>query len=978
MPRHCTTVADTLTALWLAQPRWVPSVLTALQATAPTHLAEALAALGPRATAAVLDAILEEHLPELAGPLSPGAPPTVPTPRAQQDKANPPPAWLPLPITEVLLTTATTLAEHPAMARTPEFSRWLLEARVQPVEAPATLFERCRRASRRSGCRGTSPPHLQVVGESGASLPLPKEDPASDVPLAKNAVAPLRSRQRRTAPPAPEPAPQPAWQHRSWDGSGPAMKTDLATLLYAVNLVNWFDLSRISETTTGWAVVEAVGRWLLRDVPTGRRRTLLADPLLTLFAELTPARRRYATLSGWVPRSGRYAGSSPPTTSRSAHSPNPARPSSRAPTSTSSSASTRSISAPAPAVSTRTPAGCPSWAESCCSTSRAPPDDVRRTGASTGPGEDAAPARDRVERDGRPDLARRLPGRARGVPASRATAQQAADWWAATAQEPGDRGALGLLPLSSVLLLVAAGLIESDVRFGSLFAALQEPMRARRPCIGLLGWLLAAPDITAADLTAQCHDLIRHGLLSVENPTDPRSEWVLRVPVPVWDLLATGTLDPGSLPSQLRLRPREEFPSLDDLALSADVTGLVARLPHLVTEDLTAIVVRGMSRSGRTTVLGSVAALAGDDVLVYDGDTADPAWQLFGALASIADVLPVVVCEPGPGDTVKLPALPGLHGPLGIVAGRAGGVSGPMLDHALVVRLGNCGPDDRRLLWRAGGIESDTPDLDLVVERFLLTPGNIRRAAPLASLGARADGRDRVTDRRRTGRHPDVAAAGAGDPRDGTWIRLPVEASPILTSSASLELDTLIRRCRHRERLVEETSGSHAGLNRGVRALFSGPSGTGKTLAARYLAAVLNLDLYRVDLAAVVNKYIGETEKNLDQVLARAEELDVILLLDEGDALMTRRTEVRTPTTATPTWRPTSCCSGWRPSTASSSSPPTRRSRIDPAFQRRIDVTVDFVAARRRAALADLARAPARATHAVDPSCCRRSPGAAL
>jgi hypothetical protein len=286
LPRHCTTVADTLTALWLAQPRWVPSVLTALQATTPTRLAEALGALGPRATAAVLDAILEEHLPELAGPLSPSAPPTVLTPRAQQDKANPPPAWLPLPITEVLLTTATTLAEHPAMARTPEFSRWLLEARVQPVEAPATLSSDVAEPVVDPVAEEPPVSHLQVVGESGASLPLPKEDPASDVPLAKNAVAPLRSRQRRTAPPAPEPAPQPAWQHRSWDGSGPAMKTDLATLLYAVNLVNWFDLSRISETTTGWAVVEAVGRWLLRDLPTGRRRTLLADPLLTLFAEL--------------------------------------------------------------------------------------------------------------------------------------------------------------------------------------------------------------------------------------------------------------------------------------------------------------------------------------------------------------------------------------------------------------------------------------------------------------------------------------------------------------------------------------------------------------------------------------------------------------------------------------------------------------------------------------------------------------------
>ena len=63
-----------------------------------------------------------------------------------------------------------------------------------------------------------------------------------------------------------------------------------------------------------------------------------------------------------------------------------------------------------------------------------------------------------------------------------------------------------------------------------------------------------------------------------------------------------------------------------------------------------------------------------------------------------------------------------------------------------------------------------------------------------------------------------------------------------------------------------------------MRALFRGPSGTGKTLAARLLAAVLQMDLYRLDLSSVVNKYIGETEKNLDRVLSRAEELDVILL----------------------------------------------------------------------------------------------------
>src|SRR5207237_167267 len=80
------------------------------------------------------------------------------------------------------------------------------------------------------------------------------------------------------------------------------------------------------------------------------------------------------------------------------------------------------------------------------------------------------------------------------------------------------------------------------------------------------------------------------------------------------------------------------------------------------------------------------------------------------------------------------------------------------------------------------------------------------------------------------------------------------------------------RRCRHRERLPAALTAASAGhLNCGVRALFSGASGTGKTLAARLLASVLGMDLYRVDFSAVVNKYIGETEKSLNQIFSRAE-----------------------------------------------------------------------------------------------------------
>ncbi|MBX9580612.1 MAG: ATP-binding protein, partial [Gemmataceae bacterium] len=79
----------------------------------------------------------------------------------------------------------------------------------------------------------------------------------------------------------------------------------------------------------------------------------------------------------------------------------------------------------------------------------------------------------------------------------------------------------------------------------------------------------------------------------------------------------------------------------------------------------------------------------------------------------------------------------------------------------------------------------------------------------------------------------------------------------------------------------------------GVSALFAGPSGTGKTLAAEVLANELRLDLYRVDLSQVVSKYIGETEKNLRRVFDAAEDGGAVLLFDEADALFGKRTEVK-------------------------------------------------------------------------------------
>jgi SpoVK/Ycf46/Vps4 family AAA+-type ATPase len=75
--------------------------------------------------------------------------------------------------------------------------------------------------------------------------------------------------------------------------------------------------------------------------------------------------------------------------------------------------------------------------------------------------------------------------------------------------------------------------------------------------------------------------------------------------------------------------------------------------------------------------------------------------------------------------------------------------------------------------------------------------------------------------------------------------------------------------------------------------LFAGPSGTGKTLAAEVIASELGVDLYEVDLATVVDKYIGETEKHLDRIFDEAERVNGVLFFDEADALFGKRSDVR-------------------------------------------------------------------------------------
>jgi AAA+ superfamily predicted ATPase len=119
-------------------------------------------------------------------------------------------------------------------------------------------------------------------------------------------------------------------------------------------------------------------------------------------------------------------------------------------------------------------------------------------------------------------------------------------------------------------------------------------------------------------------------------------------------------------------------------------------------------------------------------------------------------------------------------------------------------------------------------------------------------------------------------------------------ADIVLPEAQMRTLQTISLQLRHRARVCEEwgfADKSSRGL--GLSALFAGPSGTGKTLAAEILANELELDLFRIDLSAVVSKYIGETEKNLRRVFDAAEEGGAVLLFDEADALFGKRSEVK-------------------------------------------------------------------------------------
>lgn len=190
---------------------------------------------------------------------------------------------------------------------------------------------------------------------------------------------------------------------------------------------------------------------------------------------------------------------------------------------------------------------------------------------------------------------------------------------------------------------------------------------------------------------------------------------------------------------------------------------------------------------------------------------------------------------------------------------------------------------------------SEDVDIEAVASRFRLTPGQIRDAATAAqnralmrdSEDGRINSEDLYSGCKAQSNQKLSSLARRVNPFY-TWQDI------VLPTDAMEQLKEICSQVRCRQKVFGEWGFERKlSLGKGLNVLFGGPSGAGKTMAAEIIASELRLDLYKIDLASVVSKYIGETEKNLSKIFHEAETSNAILFFDEADALFGKRSEVR-------------------------------------------------------------------------------------
>lgn len=451
------------------------------------------------------------------------------------------------------------------------------------------------------------------------------------------------------------------------------------------------------------------------------------------------------------------------------------------------------------------------------------------------------------------------------------------------------------LSFESCLAFMITGLVEEDSRFGTLFAELQEPLPHRRPTLELVGQMMVDEAMVGqSDPWVVCRPLLTMGLVETPNKQAPRSEWLLRVPPLLWDAVR-GEVEQQPAP-WLSFYDQDHAQHIKDLILDASLCNRLATLPSLIQSNITRVsILRGPQGSNARDVVAAVARELGRNVVSVDGALLEDGEdvQFLGAFCTMTHSLPLINYDLAPGETANWPSLKGYPGPVAVFLGMEGGLSSLSSEKAVTLYLPPPNAKLREAFWRQALNGREMKDIESVVNRFQLSGEYIRQIAEIAVAHAGMDGREELNSNdvrqaaRTLNRQMLDTLADYLEPR-GDWSIL------VTSESTTSKLRELQKRCHYRERVTTRLGPAFGNnINRGVRALFTGASGTGKTLAARILASELGMDLYRVDLAAIINKYIGETEKNLHRILSRAEALDVVLLLDEGDALLGQRTDVK-------------------------------------------------------------------------------------
>jgi len=485
---------------------------------------------------------------------------------------------------------------------------------------------------------------------------------------------------------------------------------------------------------------------------------------------------------------------------------------------------------------------------------------------------------------------------------------------------------LSILEILAVALALA---VEEDAQVGSAITYLQSPIESSRPTLGLLARAFTE---VASDSQDPLRELaggaaLSSGLLTRVRDDAPLTEQAVALPLPQYLALCGQDADWPGATIGLGSLPAVPLPPSMLEAIRRHATSL-SEAPR------GALVVRCASTVEGRSVVSTLCRELGRRPLFIEGDRLAG----LGPFLLQRGLLPVHIHELGPGERKPLPSIAFYQGPVLALIGREG-----TLDceghSALRWTVSIPDRDERRTLW-----ESVLGEGELPAE---LATQHRQGAGRIAQLGALARRSARLAGRDRPRREDVLTAAWSAEGGLGTLAEAlpdPVgDDALVLPTELSSQLQLLLSRCRARDGLQEGLGPSARTRYRsGVRALFVGPSGTGKTLAAGWLATRLSLPLYRVDLASVTSKYIGETEKNLAQLFALAEHGDLILLFDEADSLFGKRTDVRDSNDRFANAQTNYLLQRIESFEGIAVLTSNSKSRFDTGFMRRLDAIVDF------------------------------------